>query len=30
MEHYADLEDKAWQKWIEKQRAENALDSDFV
>lgn len=30
IEHYAMLEDKSWQKWINKQREENALDSDFV
>jgi hypothetical protein len=30
MEHYANLEEKGWQKWINQQREENTLDSDFV
>ena len=30
IEQYADLEDANWQKWIERQKEENALDSDFV
>ena len=30
IEHYASLEDSNWQKWIDQQREENSLDSDFV
>ncbi len=30
MEHYVNLEDKGWQKWIEKHRANDTLDSEFV
>ena len=30
MEHYVNLEEKGWQKWLEKQQKENTLDSDFV
>jgi hypothetical protein len=30
MEHYVNLEDKGWEKWIEKQRANDTLDSEFV
>ncbi len=30
MEHYANLEDNAWQNWLNKIREENTLDSDFV
>lgn len=30
MEHYANLEEKGWQKWIDEQRKNNALESDFV
>jgi len=30
IEHYINLEDKSWQKWVDKQREERTLDSDFV
>ena len=30
IEHYANLEEKSWQKWIEKKRGEGSLESDFV
>ena len=30
MEMYALLDEDSWQKWIDKMREENALDSDFV
>lgn len=30
METYANLEEDSWQKWIDKMREENSLDSDFV
>ncbi|MDZ4748774.1 MAG: hypothetical protein SH808_09820 [Saprospiraceae bacterium] len=30
MEQYLNLEDKGWQKWLKKQKEENALDTDFV
>ncbi|MBP7238666.1 MAG: hypothetical protein KBA14_00435 [Saprospiraceae bacterium] len=30
MEHYANLEEKGWQKWLDKKLEEDALDSDFV
>ncbi len=30
IEDYMNLDEKSWQKWIEKQEKENTLDSDFV
>lgn len=30
IEHYLDLEDKTWQKWLDKKVEEDSLDSDFV
>ena len=30
MEHYVNLEEKGWQKWLDKQQKEDSLDSDFV
>jgi predicted nucleic-acid-binding Zn-ribbon protein len=30
MEHYANLDGKGWQKWLEEKREEKSLDSDFV
>ena len=30
MEEYLDVQEKSWVKWLEEQRANNTLDSDFV
>jgi len=30
IEHYADLDEKGWQKWLSKQLEEDSLDTDFV
>jgi predicted nucleic-acid-binding Zn-ribbon protein len=30
IEQYVNLEEKGWQKWLEKKADEDALDSDFV
>ncbi len=30
LEHYANLEGKGWQKWLDKKQKEDSLDSDFV
>ncbi len=30
LEHYANIDQPGWQKWIDKMREENKLDSDFV
>ncbi|HZV71520.1 MAG TPA: hypothetical protein VFG10_18335 [Saprospiraceae bacterium] len=30
IEHYANMEERSWQKWLEEQKAKGSLDSNFV